>query len=140
MGTTAGKRNLFDTTVLFTPNTKVNYYINYDYGRDNAIGGGHAGWTGIAGAAHIQLNKHFAISPRGEWFDDMNGFATGTQQKIKEATVTGEYKYNDMFISRLEYRIDSSNMPFFEKNSLPGSKKDQSTVTLSFLVVLGPYK
>ncbi len=36
---TPGVRNLFDTTLLLTPSSKVNFYINYDYGRDNHVGG-----------------------------------------------------------------------------------------------------
>jgi hypothetical protein len=32
--TTKGFRNLFDTTILLTPNAKFNAYINYDYGQN----------------------------------------------------------------------------------------------------------
>ncbi len=32
-GTTSGQRNLVDTTLLLTPNSKINYYVNADYGQ-----------------------------------------------------------------------------------------------------------
>jgi len=133
-GTTVGKRNLFDTTLTLTPTSKASFYVNYDYARDNAIGGGHASWYGIAGAARYQLTKKFAVAGRTEWFDDANGLATGTAQKLKEGTLTGEYKYNDHLIARLEFRRDASDMPFFDRGAQPASAKAMSTA------MLGPLK
>lgn len=138
--TNEGKRNLVDTTLLLTPSPKVNFYINYDYGQDNRIGGGHDNWYGFAGAAHILLSKHFAISPRIEWFNDVTGFSTGTKQKLKEGTITGEYKYNDHLIARLEFRHDASDQPFFDRGAQPGSSKDMNTATLGIMVLIGPKK
>jgi hypothetical protein len=141
LGTSSGVRNLIDTTLLLTPNAKVNFYINGDYGRDNnATGGGFNQWYGLAGAAHIQLSSKFAISPRIEIFDDQNGFSTGTIQTVKEGTITGEYKYNDHFIGRLEYRHDASNAPFFDRGTQTAFAKDQSTFTIALMAILGPLK
>jgi hypothetical protein len=139
-GTTSGKRNLVDSTLLLTPNSKLNFYVNGDYGRNNLPGGGYDDWYGIAGAATWHLNSHFSISPRAEIFDDAGGFSTGTKQTIKEGTITGEYKLNDHFISRLEFRHDATDTPFFiEKNGQPLGK-DMNTVTLGLMAVLGPLK
>lgn len=140
MGTTEGKRNLFDTTLKLTPTPKASFYVNYDYGRDNAVGGGHATWYGIAGAARFQLTKKFAIAPRIEWFDDVDGFSTGTVQKLKEGTVTGEYKYNDHMIARLEFRHDSSDKAFFDRGAQLASAKGMNTATLGLVFLLGPLK
>ena len=140
IGTSVGKRNLFDTTLLLTPNRKSNFYINYDYARDNRVLGGYDSWYGIAGAAHFQLAKKFAISPRAEWFNDATGFSTGTKQKLVEGTVTGEYKYNDNFLGRLEFRHDSSDQPFFDRGAQSAHSKDMNTVTIAFIVSLGPLK
>jgi hypothetical protein len=140
-GTSSGKRNLFDTTVLFTPNSKVNYYINGDYGQNNSPFGGPANrWYGIAGAAQVHLTGKLALSPRVEIFDDSNGYSTGTAQTIKEGTITGEYKYNDHFIGRLEYRHDSSDTPFFFQKSGQPLSKDLNTFTLGLMAILGPLK
>lgn len=140
MGTSKGKRNLFDTTLLLTPNSKANFYINYDYARDNRVEGGYDSWYGIAGAARFQLTKKFAISPRVEWFNDATGFSTGTKQKLKEGTLTGEYKYNDHFIGRLEYRHDASDQPFFDRGAQPAFSKHMNTFTIGMMVLLGPLK
>lgn len=141
LGTTAGKRNLFDTTLLLTPNSTVNVYINTDYGRDNRIGGGSDDWYGVAGAAHIALGKKFAISPRAEFFNDATGFATGQKQVLKEGTITGEYKYNDHLIARLEFRHDASDHNYFSRSSAGQPlTNSMNTVTLGIMAILGPLK
>jgi len=54
-------RNLFDTTLLLTPNAKFNAYANFDYGQNNNHFTNGAGdntkshWVGIAAAAHQQV-------------------------------------------------------------------------------------
>jgi hypothetical protein len=140
-GTTAGKRNLVDTTLLLTPNSKVNFYINADYARDNNISGsGYSSWYGLAGAAHIQLTSKFALSQRVEIFDDKNGFETGTAQIVKEGTITGEYKYGDHWIGRMEFRHDGSDHPFFNRGAQLARARDMNTATLALMFVLGPLK
>lgn len=140
LGTGTGKRNLFDTTLLLTPNAKANFYINYDYGRDNHIGPGYDSWYGIAGAAHFQITKQISLSPRAEWYNDASGFTTGTKQKVKEGTITGEYKYNDHVIGRLEFRHDASDQPFFDRGAQVARSKDMNTATIALMFLLGPLK
>jgi hypothetical protein len=142
MGTTAGKRNLFDTSVLFTPSSKVNAYVNFDYGRDNRIGSadGHDNWTGIAGAARFQLDPKFALAARLEWFGDQTGFATGVVQNLKEFTITGECKHNNYLLTRLEFRHDWSDNPFYELGSGAAARTYMDTLTLGVVVSAGPYK
>ena len=48
-GTNEGYRHLYDTTMLFTPNSKLNAYVNFDYGVDKNIVSGSQRWVGIAG-------------------------------------------------------------------------------------------
>ena len=140
-GTTSGQRNLIDTTLLLTPNSKVNIYVNGDYGRNNFPGvSTYADWYGLAGAATWHMNSHFSISPRAEFFNDAQGFSTGLKQSVKEGTITGEYKYNDHFIARLEYRHDSSDHPFFVQKAGQPLSKDINTVTLGLVAILGPLK
>ena len=59
----------------------------------------------------------FALSPRVEWFNDADGFATGTAQKVKEFTLTGEFKMKEGLFARLEYRRDWSNQTFFNRGN-----------------------
>ncbi len=134
-----GNRNLYDTTLLLTPNDKLNAYLNFDYGQDKiALAGGHARWVGFAGAIHYQINSKFAISPRGEWFNDADGFETGTRQSLHEITLTGEYKMVEGLLSRLEYRRDDSDAYFFYRGATPNASKSQSTVTLGIVAFFGP--
>jgi hypothetical protein len=140
MGTTQGKRNLFDTTVTLTPNTRWSMYINGDLGRDNNIGPGHSSWYGLAGAARFQATKKIAFAARAEVFDDANGFATGLKQVIREGTITGEYKYNDHFVGRLEFRRDNSSQPFFNHGYQEGVSHNMDTLTIGLMAILGPMK
>ncbi len=126
-------RALYDTTLLLTPNDKINAYINYDYGEQRRFDSGHDHWSGIAGALHFQLTKHFAISPRAEYYNDSTGFTTGTRQKLHEVTVTGEYKILDGMLARLEYRHDGSDMPYFQRGATSALTRAQSTISVAFI-------
>jgi hypothetical protein len=139
-GTTEGKRNLLDSTLLLTPNSKLTVYINGDWGRDNQIGGGYAQWYGLAGAARYQLTKIFAVAGRTEFFDDPRGFSTGTAQVLKEGTITGEAKIHDHLVTRLEFRHDASDHAFFDRGSSRPLGKTENTLTLGIVALLGPLK
>lgn len=138
--TNKGLRQLFDTTVLVNPTRTTSFYVNYDYGVDKKILGGENRWTGIAGAARFQLTKVFAVSPRVEWFNDADGFATGTVQKVKEATLTGEFKIREGVLTRLEYRRDWSNAPFFDRGATPGAYKNQDTLLAGLVLYFSAKK
>ena len=136
--TNTGLRQLYDTTVLVNATDKFSYYVNFDYGRDKNIGAGASQWTGIAAAARFAVGRKFAIAPRLEWFDDMDGFTTGTAQTLKEFTLTGEYKMTTFLLGRLEFRNDWSNQAFFQKNN--GYTRSQPTVLLGMVAFFGPKK
>jgi hypothetical protein len=135
-----GLRHLLDTTLLVNANDRLSFYLNGDYGRNNDPIGGHATWGGVAAAARFQATKRFALTGRGEFFKDAEGFSTGTAQDLGEITATGEFKLNDMLITRLEARHDISSVRFFNVGTRPASAYDQTTLTLGVMVVFGPYK
>ena len=142
-GTQKGYRNLFDTTLLLTPNAKFNAYINYDYGQNRILswpssyynGEGYTNftvksmdphWQGIAASARQQITPNAAIVFRYEYFYDNQGFATGldysndelyqttyAKTNIEECTATYEYKWIAGLLVRVEYRIDWSNKKLF---------------------------
>lgn len=126
-------RALYDTTLLLTPNDKVNAYINFDYGQQRRFISGLDHWTGIAGALHFQLTKRVAFSPRFEYYDDATGFTTGTVQHLHEVTATGEYKFLDGLLARLEFRRDGSNVPFFDHGAATASSKSETTLSLGMI-------
>lgn len=143
-----GYRNLFDTTLLLTPNSKFNAYINYDYGEnhDSVIAGtgdhNRNTWQGIALAAHEQFTATMAVAGRYEFFDDVNGFSTGTVQHLNEFTGTYEFKPPKLpqtLVSRLEYRHDESNVPFFHK-SRNQMVDGQSTISVGLILILAPHQ
>jgi len=140
--TQKGYRNLIDTTLLLTPTGKFSAYINYDYGqnRDASAPKGDGAlnhWQGVAFAAHTQVTATQALAARYEYFNDMNGFSTGTKQDLQEFTATYEYKWAEGLLSRIEFRRDWSDMPFFHKGDT-NMVDAQSTVTASFIAFFGP--
>jgi hypothetical protein len=133
VGNSDGRRDLIDTTLLLTPNGRISLYVNGDYGRDKRVADpGYQTWYGLAGAARIRIASRIALSPRLEIFNDRNGFTTGTAQTVKEATLTGEYKYDAHWTARLEYRHDNSNRMFFNRGA------DLTTATLGIMYAFGP--
>ena len=70
-------------------------YFNFDYAQNTSYVGSKsttADWYGLAAAAKWQLGKH-ALTPRLEFFNDRNGYETGTAQTLKEFTFTYEYRW-----------------------------------------------
>ncbi len=151
--TTSGLRNLVDATLTLTPPGKYNAYFNYDYGsnRDGMYAGDCDGlcgdtvlhdWWGAAGALHAQATPKNAIALRGEYFNDPDGFQTGTMQHIVEGTFTYEYKWVEGALMRVEYRCDASNVNFYSKQMYysgeKGAVSQQQTLTVAFIAFFGP--
>ena len=113
---TSDWRHLFDTTVTVTPTSIVSLMANYDYGKES-LGGVPIAWQGVAGYAKVQATPWFAVIPRIEWFDDPDGFTTGTSQTLKETTLTSEFKMKSGLFSRVEYRHDFSDVASFSKST-----------------------
>jgi hypothetical protein len=149
--TSSGLRNLIDATLLLTPPGKVNAYLNYDYGANqdslfNCTSGTEPetcgdtrlhDWWGAAGAVHIQADGKNAIAMRGEYFDDPDGYQTGTPQSLYEGTFTYEYKWVEGMLTRVEYRIDQSSTNYFHKLSSQYTDQQQ-TITVGFIAFFGP--
>lgn len=109
-------RTFFDTVATFNATSALSFVVSYDWGRQDAsvvTAGGD--WDGIAAYANYQLSSQWRVSVRGEYFDDRNGFMTGTAQKLKEGTITFGYDPVSDFELRLEGRYDTSNAPGFVK-------------------------
>ncbi len=140
--TAYGVRNLVDTTLLLTPPGKINAYINFDYGSNmdalEAQGDNKTHiWDGVAFALHDQANAKSAVSGRFEYFNDPDGFMTGTAQHLYEGTVTYEYKWVEGLLTRIEYRGDFSNVKYFHKDATQ-MVDQQQTVTVAFIAFFGP--
>jgi hypothetical protein len=136
--TNKGIRNLFDSVVTINATDKLSYYVNVDYLREKNLDGTVASLTGIAGAMRYAFTPKLAFASRAEWFDDYDGFSTGTRQSMEEITLTGEYKPASWLITRLEFRNDWSDQPVFQRGS--GTAKSQPTILFGLIAVLGPKK
>lgn len=134
----AGWRNFYDTVINLTPTDRTNIYLNFDYGSDKRQAGGTDTWIAVGGAARFQLTKAISITPRVEYYYDRDGFITGQQQKLKSFTFTGEYKWMDGMISRLEYRRDWSDRPYFDRGNELANWKNQDTILIGFVAFFGP--
>jgi hypothetical protein len=135
--TNKGNRNLYDTVLLLTPSAKLNAYLNFDYGQDRRATSGIDRWIGFAAAVRYAPVKWFALAPRAEYYYDATGFTTGTRQKLREVTMTGEFKLADGLLSRLEYRRDHSDVPFFDRGQSPNASQNQNTFLVGLVAVFG---
>jgi Putative beta-barrel porin-2, OmpL-like. bbp2 len=153
--TNHGWRSLFDTTLTLTPSSKATVYLNYDYGQNRNVDAtgttttNLSTWKGFAGALRIQATPKVAFAARGEWFNDADGFNTGTVQKVKEVTFTGEYKIIEGLLWRAEYRHDWSDQPFFLNHTcvgtaavcpslFSGNSTKQDTLSVAIVAFFGP--
>jgi len=130
-GNSSDFRHLSDTVLSFTATPMVSLMANYDYGTDT-IAGVKNTWQGIAGYAKLQANKVVAVVPRVEYYNDKNGWSTGTPQNLTSFTLTLEVKAADNFLWRTEYRGDFSDTATFIP-STGAAKKNQQMLTFGFL-------
>lgn len=141
--TQKGYRNLIDTTVTLTPSAKFSAYVNYDYLQNHSPAvfdvspAASEHLQGIAFAAHGAVTGKSSLTGRFEYFDDNEGFGTGTAQNMKEFTGTYEYNWAAGLLSRIEYRHDWSDQAVYHKGD---SKmvKSESTLTAAFIAFFGP--
>lgn len=123
-------RHLSDTTITYTVSDRVSVMGNYDYGRDGILGQ-TVTWQGIGLYLKAQVNPHFAVIPRWEYYNDEDGFTTGAAQNVQEFTLTAEVKHSQGLITRFEYRRDWSDVDFFTKDGRPSA--NQNTFSVGFV-------
>jgi Putative beta-barrel porin-2, OmpL-like. bbp2 len=121
VGTNAHWRQLSDTVVTYSPTGKLTTMLNFDYGRGDRAAGipTPVFWTGIAGYVKYAFNGLYAVATRYEYYNDHDGFTTGTPQHLNEFTGTFERIVAHHLITRVEFRRDFSNRPVFTKGTTP---------------------
>lgn len=135
-----GLRHLYDTTLLLVPARQASLYVNFDYGTEKRVERGRDRWVGVAGAARLSPAAWLAVSPRIEWFNDADGFSTGTAQRLKEFTLTFEFRTKHGALVRPEYRHDWSDKPFFDRGGDPAVHASQTTLLVGLVVCFGPVR
>ncbi len=126
-------RGLLDIVGTYAVNTTISVGVNGDYGDEqhSAANGGTATWVGFAGYLRANLLSEFSVSLRVEQFEDKDGIRTGVAQKLREVTITPEYRPAEHFVLRGDFRVDSSDRSVFQKGS--GWVDSQPTFSLNFL-------
>ncbi len=125
------KRTYSDTNLAYTINESTTTGLNYIYAWD-AIQGSGINWQALGLYFRRQINSVFAVAPRYEFYDDMDGFVTGVAQTLQEFTLTGEIKHPQGLIFRMEYRRDWSDEDYFVKDDAPTD--NQTTFTFAFVI------
>ncbi len=120
-------RHLFDTVLTYNATATTAFLVNFDYGRQ-ALPGKANDWIGVAGYVRHALSDRNAVVVRGEWFDDRQGFETGTAQSLKEVTLTYEMKHGGNLLTRAEARYDWSTKKVFDERG--GTAKTQPTLLI----------
>jgi len=128
-------RFLLDWVGTVKPMKNLSFILNVDYGTDqhSAPDGGEAKWYGWALIGKYDFNDWFSVALRGEYFNDPQGFRTGTAQRLKEITLTPQFVVAKNLLVRPEYRHDWSSAESFPGGSSGSVKKSQDTVALGVM-------
>jgi hypothetical protein len=124
-------RFLFDWVATVKPVKNLSFILNADYATEkkSAPDGETAKWYGVAGIAKYDFNDLFSMSARAEYFRDKDGVRTGTEQALKEITLTPEFRLAQAVIVRPEYRHDWSDKEVFDS----GNRKSQDTIAVAMM-------
>ena len=135
-----GKAHIFDSSVTWNATPKLSFALEGDYviSREWAKAGvgessapSHV--DGGAAYARYQLTPKMALAGRTEYLSDRGGLFSGTTQALKEFTGTYEYKFGEGFLTRVEYRRDWSNVPFFLTNKPGVLSPNQPSLTVGMV-------
>ena len=124
-----GLLNIGDTYATWQPTPKLTLAAEGDYVEER-LDSSSPEQTVWGGAIYFgyQITPNLAVAARGEYLDDGDGLYTGLGQALKEFTLTTDYKPEDGFLLRAEFRRDMSNRRFFYGDVLGRLLMDQPTL------------
>jgi Putative beta-barrel porin-2, OmpL-like. bbp2 len=135
-----GKLHIFDSYVNWQATSKFSMALEGDYvierlWRNQAPGESAAPShvDGGAAYAHYQLSPRIGFAARAEYLSDRSGLFSGISQALKETTATFDYRLNDGFLMRYEWRRDFSNRPSFLSDTQGVLSKEQTTATVGLI-------
>jgi hypothetical protein len=130
-GSNSPKRSLFDTTLSVAVTPKLSLMGNFDYGKEDDVT-----WWGLAAYAKLTPSDKWAVAGRYEYIDDTDGGFMLIGQKAQSFTVTSDHVVAGGLKTRLEFRLDSADDPFFP-NDDDGLKKSQSAFGIGLVYSFG---
>ena len=129
-----GHLNIIDTYATFQVSPKLELAFEGDYVNQRLYTNSLPGYAyGGAWYARYQILPKLALAGRGEYMADHAGLFSGAPQVLREATLTTEYKFGEGFLTRLEWRRDFSNQPYFLTDTLGLLRKQQSTAAVGLV-------
>jgi hypothetical protein len=135
-----GRLHILDSYVIWQATPKLSVALEGDYviqrlWRNEGLGRSSAPShvDGGAGYVRYQFSSRFAVAARSEYLSDRGGLFSGINQALKETTATFDYKLNDGFLMRSEWRRDFSNQPSFLTDTQGVLSKKQNTATLGLV-------
>ena len=155
-------RQLSDTIISFTPNSKWAFALDGDYGfgpRDYGFSCSEAAtsakprpqgvtpcaaipapaknWWAVAGYAKYNFTPKSNLAVRYEYYGDPDGYSCLLSDCSfgHGQEVTTDYSYNltKNLLVRGEYRYDFASQPSFERQPDSSPVKEQNTVTLGLI-------
>jgi len=88
---------------------------------------------GGAGYARYRLTRKVHLAGRFAYLNDRNGWFSGTNQSLKDATATATFDLAEGFQMRWEVRRDWSNSPWFATDDPTRPQRDQTTALLGLI-------
>lgn len=115
-----GLRTIADVVLTLKAGDMLTFIVNGDVGsQDDAIAAGSdAKWSGVAAYANAQFTPALRGSLRAEYFNDEDGFRTGTVQKWKEVTLTLAHACDANLDMLFEVRSDKSDVNAFTEDGV----------------------
>jgi maltoporin len=132
----SNNRFLFDWIGAFQATKNLTFMANADYAhedKDPLNSGKDSQWYGVAVYVKYEFTDFFSTSIRAEYFNDNDGVRTGIAQKLKEITLTPEFKIAKNLLLRPEYRHDWSDQNGFDSKHKTFDKKSQDTIALGMM-------
>jgi Putative beta-barrel porin-2, OmpL-like. bbp2 len=109
-----GRLEIFDSYISWQATAALSLALEGDYVQERLYSYSPASHvTGGALYAGYQLAPKIALALRGEYMADIGGLFSGATQYLKEETLSLDYRPEDGFLVRAEYRRDQSNQLYF---------------------------
>ncbi|MDX2149640.1 MAG: outer membrane beta-barrel protein [Bryobacteraceae bacterium] len=136
--TPRGRFHVLDTYAFWNATDKLTVGAEFDYVINRVeTNGPPQRIIGGAGYLRYQLTPHVYFGQRYVRLNDRAGLFSGVSQNLNDVTSTLGFRPAQGFETRLEYRRDFSNVPFFYRREPGDLSKHQQTFTLGLLYWFG---